>query len=167
MKIVESNDWSLYRSTWQKCMKDYYWYKENPIFDWNKDEELEEMESNFGKPGHVFLEAHNNGEIVGILGLRFRGKEASIRRWEPASVKHSKDYEIEQLLLLHGLNLLVEKGVKRAKVLIKYSADNRNAANHLLELYQNTGFERYQPDGVDLIVELSKAPSYSHKAANV
>ena len=167
MKIVESSDWSLYKFAWEKCMKDYYWYKENPIFDWNKEEELKEMESDFGKPGRVFLEAHEDEEIVGLFGFRFRGKEASLRRWEPTSVTHSKDGEVEKSLLEHGLDLLSEKGVERAKVIVKYPHGNQKVVSHLLELYGNSGFERYQPDSVDLVANLSKVPSYSPKGSNI
>jgi len=72
VKIVESEDWSIYESVWKEYMKDYYWYKNSPVFDWDKDEELEEMESDFGKPGNVFLEAHQDNKIIGVFYfLRF------------------------------------------------------------------------------------------------
>lgn len=148
-------------------MKRFYWYKENPVFDWNKDEELQEMKSDFGKSGNIFLEAHQNGKIVGLFGLRYRGKEASFRRWEPVSLKPSKGIEIEKSLLNRALVLLSEKGVQRVKVIVKYPVDNQQAASHLLTLYQNAGFEQYQPDGVDLVADLSKIVAYTASHANI
>ena len=156
MKIVESSDWSAYKSIWEKCMQDYYWYKKVRVFDFNREEELDEMAADFGKPGRVFLEAHLNEDIIGLFGLRFRGKEASLRRWEPALLREQRDNTFEQSLLTHGLKLLSDKGVERAKVIIKYPVGDMNAAGHLLRLYQDNGFTKYQPDGVDLVADLSK-----------
>lgn len=148
-------------------MKNYYWFKESPIFDWNKDEELKEMESDFGKPGRIFLEAHKDEEIVGLFGFRYRGKEASLRRWEPAVLQTFKHNEVERTLLHHGLDLLSERGVERAKVIVKYPHGNQKVAIHLLDLYEKTGFARYQPDSVDLVANLSKVPSYSPKGSDI
>jgi len=80
VKIVESVDWSAYKSVWNDCMKDYYWHKEIPVFDWHKEEELEDMETDFGKSGRVFLEAHQDGKIVGVFGFRYRGKDIAEKK---------------------------------------------------------------------------------------
>lgn len=167
MKIVESGDWNTYKSVWNQCMKDYYWYKENPVFDWHKDEELEEMESDFGKAGRLFLEAHSNGEIVGVFGVRHRGKEATLRRWEPSVLHSITDREIEQALLKHALKHLTRKGVERVKVIVKHPVGNREAANHLLQLYDEFGFDKYQPDSVDLVTKLDEIIQATSQKSNV
>ena len=158
MKIVESKNWSTYRSAWEECMRNFYWYKDSPVFDWNKFEELNEMEREFTNPERVFLEAHQEGETVGICGLRYRGKEAVLRRWEPAAIEIANKRETEQALLRYGLNYLSKRGVDRVKILVKYPFHDRSVANNLLEIYRNAGFERYEPDGVDLIMKLDDAP---------
>ena len=158
MKIVESEDWSTYKTAWIECMKDYYWYKNNPVFDWNKDEELYDMESDFGKPGQVFLEAHHADKIVGVFSFRYRGKQASMMRWEPAVLKPLEDSEIRNALLDYALDYLSSKGVARARVLIKYPLENPNVAKHLLDLFNQSGFDRYQPDSVDLVTRLDEIP---------
>jgi len=158
VKIVESEDWPTYKSVWNECMKDYYWYKNNPVFDWNKDEELEDMESDFGKPGRIFLEAQEDGKVAGVFGFRYRGKEASMRRWEPVVLEHTGDIAIHNELLVHALDYLSEQGVERITVTIKYQVGNLDDANHLFELYRESGFSRYQPDSVDLVTKLDDIP---------
>ena len=159
MKIVESEDWSTYKTAWKECMKDYYWYKNSPVFDWNKHEELEGMESDFRKPGQVFLEAHQADKIVGVFCFRHRGKQANMMRWEPTVLKPSEDTEIQKALLSYALDYLANRGVERTTVTIKHPAENPNVAKHLLELYEHSGFKRYQPVSVDLVTNLDDIPS--------
>jgi GNAT superfamily N-acetyltransferase len=167
MKIVESKNWSTYRSAWEECMQNYYWYKDDPVFDWNKSEELEEMEYKFTNPERVFLEALQDGKIVGVFGLRFSGNEAVLRRWEPVALSATNKSEIEQALLNYGLNYLSDKGVERAKVIVKYPFNDKDVAEPLLKLYQTAGFERYQPDSVDLVVKLDDVPNPVQERANI
>jgi len=167
VKIVESEDWSTYKSVWKECMKDYYWYKNSPVFDWNKDEELDDMESDFGKPGQVFLEAHQADKIVGVFSFRYRGKQANMMRWEPTVLKPSEDNEIQKALLNYALDYLSGKGVNRTQVLIKHPAENPNVAKHLFELYQQSGFKRYQPVSVDLVTNLDDIPNPPSMQDNV
>lgn len=167
MKIVESTDWPVYKSTWNECMKDYYWYKNNPVFDWNKDDELEDMRSDFGKSGKVFLEAHKDGKIVGVFSFRYRGKQASMMRWEPTVLKPSEDNEFQKALLNYALDYLSGKGVERVRVTIKHPAGNPDVAKHLLELYKQSGFENYQPVSVDLVTNLDDIPSPPSMQDNV
>jgi GNAT superfamily N-acetyltransferase len=167
MQIVESKNWSTYRSAWEECMQNYYWYKNNLVFDWNKDEEIEEMEHDFTNPGRIFLEAHENGEIVGIFGLRYKEKEAVLRRWEPAALDATNKHEVEHALLNYGLNCLSEKGVERVKVLVKHPFNDKEVVEPLLKLYQTTGFERYQPDSIDLVVKLDDVPTTVQERANI
>jgi len=167
MKIIESKDWSTYRSAWEECMQDYYWYKDSPVFDWNKFEELDEMEREFTSPGRVFLEAHQEGEIVGVCGLRYRGREGVLRRWEPVARQIANKRETEQALLDYGLKYLSERGVSQVKTLVKYPFHDRSVANNLLEVFRNAGFERYEPDSVDLILNLNDTPDPMKDRANI
>ncbi|MBN2231076.1 MAG: GNAT family N-acetyltransferase [Candidatus Thorarchaeota archaeon] len=167
MKIVQSKSWVEYKALWKNCMKDYYWYKEDPVFDWNKHEELEEMETEFSKPGRFFLEAHSDGFPVGVLGLRYTGKEGALRRWEPASVSRTDGLEVERELLLNGLDNLSKNGVERVKVIVKYPSDNPDVAKHLTTLYQEVGFNRYQPDSVDLVIKLDSFKSIPPSQSNI
>ncbi len=158
MEIIQSKDWPPYKVVWQKCMKDYYWYKDDPVFDWNKYEELEDMENEFGKPGNVFLEAHDDDKVVGVFGFRHRGRMATLRRWEPATFEPPSDRRVHQALLTHTLNYLSEKGVERVRVLIKHPAENPKVTEHLSNLFFQNGFTRYQPDSIDLVTKLDDIP---------
>jgi hypothetical protein len=133
-------------------MKEYYWYKNDPVFDWNKYEELEDMKDDFGKPCNIFLEAHDDEKIVGVLGFRHRGRLATLRRWEPVTVEPQSDLRIHQELLTYSLNFLSEKGVERVRVLIKHPAKNPKVTGHLLTLFSENDFDRYQPDSIDLMI---------------
>jgi ribosomal protein S18 acetylase RimI-like enzyme len=161
VQIIESVDWPSYKSIWQKCMKEYYWYKNDPVFDWNKYEELEDMKDDFGKPGNIFLEAHDDEKIVGVLGFRHRGRLATLRRWEPVTVEPQSDLRIHQELLTYSLNFLSEKGVERVRVLIKHPAKNPKVTGHLLTLFSENDFDRYQPDSIDLVTRLDDIPDTS------
>jgi len=168
VKIVESKDWPAYKSVWKECMKDYYWFTENPVFDWNKDEELEDMESDFGKPGNIFLEARDDDKVVGVFGFRHRGKQATLRRWEPATIETPRDVSVHTTLLTHALDYLSDKGVERVRVLVKHPVDNPEVAKHLMALFKQSGFERSQPDSIDLVAKLDcipEPPTMSHNIA--
>ena len=158
MKIIESEDWPTYKTAWKECMKDYYWYKNNPVFDWNKHEELDDMESDFGKPSNVFLEAHQGDEIVGVFSFRHRGKQASLMRWEPTVLISSGAAQVRKALLSYAVDYLSNKGVERITVTVKHPADTPDITKHLFELYKQSGFKPYQPVSVDLVTHLDDIP---------
>lgn len=148
-------------------MSDYYWYKNDPVFDWNKNEELDDMESDFGKPGNVFLEAREDDTIVGVFSFRHRGSQANLMRWEPTVLKHLEANEIQKELLRYALDYLSGKGVIRAQVLIKHPAENSEVARHLFDLYNEFGFELRQPVSVDLVARLDDIPSPPSMPENI
>ena len=64
-------------------MKDSYWYSKQHFFDYNRDEEIEDIREEFHNQDNVFLIASDDVSM-GVIRLKIRGKRCIIRRWEPA-----------------------------------------------------------------------------------
>ncbi|MFW9809980.1 MAG: GNAT family N-acetyltransferase [Candidatus Thorarchaeota archaeon] len=156
IEVRFASDWELYSQAWNRSMKDFYWYKTDPIFDFNKNEELDEMRSDFDKPGNLFLVAINSrsSEIIGVLGLRYRDLVARIRRWEPAVISEFRNDRITKILLDKAIEYLASKGVKRIGYLLKHPVDSPELVQELLTQYHAIGFESSRPDSVDLVMSL-------------
>ena len=155
--VVDSaNDWETYSQAWVTAMKHHYWYQESPIFDFNKNEELEEMRSDFGSPGNLFLVARiqSQDKIVGVLGFRYRDVMARIRRWEPAIIPPYRMTSVATALLKQALEILSSMGVKRVSYLMKYPFNSPECATDYLSLYKAAGFEKNRPDSVDMVLAL-------------
>jgi len=153
-----ADDVGLYTEVWSNAMKHLYWYKENPIFDFNRDEELDEIRGNFGAPNHLFLIAHskNQDRIVGVLGLHYRDVIARIRRWEPAIIPQFSNAGLEEALLGRAMEYLSNMGIRRIGILIKHPAESPELAKDHFSLYMNAGFERDRPDSIDMIISLEE-----------
>ncbi|MHA2025765.1 MAG: GNAT family N-acetyltransferase [Candidatus Thorarchaeota archaeon] len=161
VKIGFSTDWKEYSRAWMAAMWNHYWYKESPIFDFNKDEELDEMQTDFDKPGNLFLEARrfDNNEIVGVLGLRHHGVMARLRRWEPATIPDFQNSSIVRILLERSCEHLSAIGVKRVGYLLKHPFDSPELVREQISHFQELGFEQSRPDSVDLTMPLD---SFQH-----
>jgi ribosomal protein S18 acetylase RimI-like enzyme len=117
--IVEiADDWEIYSQAWHSAMRHFYWYQESPVFDFNKDEEIDGMHSDFGKQGNIFLvaRAQDHDGIVGVLGLRYGDIMARFRRWEPAVIPDFQRTGVAKVMLKQALEHLAAMGVKRAVV---------------------------------------------------
>ena len=149
--VEPANDWELYSSAWCSAMSTYYWYIDDPVFDFNKNEELSES-------GNLFLVARidNQEEIAGVLGLRYRDLVARIRRWEPAVLTHFQETGIATALLQHALSHLSSIGVKRISCLLKYPEDTPDIAEYHLHLYESFDFTRDRPDSIDMTLALDE-----------
>ncbi|MHA3964420.1 MAG: GNAT family N-acetyltransferase, partial [Candidatus Thorarchaeota archaeon SMTZ1-45] len=121
-----------------------------------KHEELEEMRTDFDKPGNLFLTAKTQGrdEVIGVLGLRYRNTTARIRRWEPAVIPAFLKSSAAESLLNQAIKHLVSMGIKSVSCLIKYPVSMGDSFSHHLDLYRETYFEKSRPDSVDLITSL-------------
>ncbi len=155
--VVEpANDWDAYSKAWSSAMEHLYWYQESLIFDFNKDEEIDEMYSDFGRLGNLFLAARkqDQDEIVGVLGLRYRDFMARIRRWEPAVIPRFRGTGVSTALLEQALRHLSSMGVKRLSCLLKHPVDSPDIVAGHLRLFELAGFRKDRPDSVDLILSL-------------
>lgn len=156
IEVGFATDWETYSQAWTSSMEPLYWYKENPIFDFNKYEELDEMRADFDKPGNLFLEARlqDSNEIVGVLGLRYRDFMARIRRWEPAIVLEHRNAQTAEALLERAIEHLTSMGVKRIGYLLKHPVDSPELVEELMTHYRTAGFKHVRPDSVDMVMSL-------------
>ncbi|MFW9976379.1 MAG: GNAT family N-acetyltransferase [Candidatus Thorarchaeota archaeon] len=157
--VVEiADDVGLYAKAWSDAMKHFYWYRGSPVFDFNKDEELDEIRADFGAPSHLFLIARSKGQdkIVGVLGLHYQDIVARIRRWEPAIIPQFSNAGVEEALLGRAMEYLSNMGIKRTSILIKHPAESPELVENHFSLYTNAGFERDRPDSIDMIIPLDK-----------
>lgn len=155
--VVEpANDWDVYSKAWSSAMEHLYWYRENPIFDFNKDEEIDEMHSDFGAPGNLFLVARvqDQDKILGVLGFRYRDVMARLRRWEPAIIPQYRKSGVAEALLEYALEQMTSLGVKRISYLVKHPLSSPEYAAEYLSLYKKAGFEHNRPDSVDMVMAL-------------
>jgi N-acetylglutamate synthase-like GNAT family acetyltransferase len=161
VNIRECMDWETYASAWDLAMQDLYWHTGSPVFDFNRDEELAEMNSVFGQEGHLFLVAEDrkSGFIQGAVGVRQEGENASLRRWEPAVTSSLRETSVGRDLLRDAMKRCRENGIKRMRVLVKYPFDDYESAAWHLTLYQSLGFKQVGYTGVDLTMKLAKKTS--------
>jgi GNAT superfamily N-acetyltransferase len=137
-------------------MVHHYWYQEDPVFDFNKNEEIDELLADFERPGNLFLVARvqEQEEIVGGIGFRYRDVMARIRRWEPAVIPLFRETGVAEALLEKALEHLGSMGVKRVSYLMKHPVNSFENAADYLKLYKAAGFEPNRPESVDMVLSL-------------
>ncbi|NHI88106.1 MAG: GNAT family N-acetyltransferase [Candidatus Thorarchaeota archaeon] len=167
--IEPASDWSVYSQAWNMAMEHYYWYQENPAFDFNKNEELEEMRSDFENRENMFFFAYADTpvDVVGILGLRHNNLMARIRRWEPAALPAFRKTNVAKVLLEYAIDALASLGVKRVSSHSKYPVDSPELVANHLDLYSNAGFKKRLQDSVDLVMPLSSIPHSSVRTSEI
>ena len=119
MNIIRVSDWNEYFQAWSECMKDIYWYSKQHCFDYNRNEEIEDIREEFHKPDNVFLIASEEASI-GVIGLKIRGKRGTIRRWEPAVPEKYRGLHVAESLIVKALEIAKIRGVESIHTNIKY-----------------------------------------------
>ncbi|UCH56582.1 MAG: GNAT family N-acetyltransferase [Candidatus Bathyarchaeota archaeon] len=156
--VEQAQSWGDYEKDWIKGMEHLHWFKEHRPFDYNREEEIEELRSDFNRPGNVFLAARpeDSHEIMGVLGIKIRGEVGDLRRWEPAVSPKWRDYEVGEALTEEGLSRLRVGGLKRATCKLKYPYDLPETGLWHRSLYEKCGFVQKGPEGVQLLADLSR-----------
>lgn len=157
--IERALDWDEYRAAWSDLMKDYYWFKQDPVFDWNKHEELREMQETFSAPdyGYYYAKRNSDSKVVGVLGVSSRNAHMTIRRWEPTVADPRRDGDIADSLLEYITSTAVETGKSSLNVTVKYPVGTKWAAWHL-SLYQKHGFSVLLQPQAGLLMKLPSRP---------
>jgi GNAT superfamily N-acetyltransferase len=160
LKIVlgESTDAEEYASAWGRAMQGLYWYQSNPVFDFNRDEEIADIKASLGKEGNTFLVAREkkSGDVVGVMDFAMRDVVAVLRRWEPAVQDSLRSAGVGSELLKEGMKQAKRRGAKRMRVLLKHPYDKPEAADWHLRLYQDFKFKQAGQTAVDLTMPLRK-----------
>lgn len=159
MKVIvhEQTGWEEYARAWNQAMQDLYWYKESPVFDFNRDEELSEMKSSFGQDGHIFLAGRDKrcDTTQAVVGYRYDGNLASLRRWEPAVPSSLRATNLGRDLLKSAIRSAKRNGAKRLRVLVKHPHGSSEAASWHVALYEDLGFKQVGQTSVDLTMRLT------------
>lgn len=120
--VEEAKSKEDYAKAWIKGMRHLHWFKERRLFDYNRNEEMEELSRNFGKPGHVFLRATQEGtdEDIGVLGIKLQGDVGVLRRWEPAVLLKERSSGAGKALIEKGSEWILQKKAQKAVCMLKY-----------------------------------------------
>jgi ribosomal protein S18 acetylase RimI-like enzyme len=162
--VEEAKSKEDYIKAWTECMEDVYWFKEQRLFDYNRDEMVQEISRDFNKSKSVFLVAKPEGSerIVGVLGVKLEGKIGVLRRWEPAVPLKERSSGAGEVLVENGLEWLQRKGARKATCMIRYPYNSPETAEWHINLYKKCGFEQRGPEGVQLLADLSHTETPIH-----
>ncbi len=157
--IERALDWDEYRTAWSELMKDYYWYKQDPVFDWNKHEELREMQETFSSPdyGYYYAKTRGGSKVVGVLGVSSNNADMTIRRWEPTVADQGRDRDVADSLLEYITRKAEETGKSALNATVKYPVGTE-CADWLLSLYQRHGFSVLLQPQAGLLMKLPSRP---------
>jgi len=169
MEIVveEAKSKDGYINAWIKGMQDLHWFKERRLFDYNRDEMIEELSKDFGKPDGVFLVAMLEGskKNVGVLGIKLQAEVGVLRRWEPAVSLKERSSEAGEALIKKGLQWLRQKRAQKAVCMLKYPYDLPETADWHTSLYKKCGFKQRGPVGLQLLADLSRTETPMHSSS--
>ena len=118
-------------------MKDTYWYSKQHFFDYNRDEEIEDLREEFHNPNNIYLIA-SDGNPLGVIGLKIRGKRGTIRRWEPAVPEKYRGLHVAESLIVKALEITKIRGVESIHTNIKYPYGSQEP--WLCNEYRTQGF---------------------------
>lgn len=157
--IERAQDWDEYRAAWSALMKNYYWYKEDPVFDWNKHEEFREMQETFNSPdyGYYWAKRNSDSKIVGVLGVSLNNEQIALRRWEPTVADQQGDRDVAGSLLKYVLSIAAETGKSALNVTVKYPVGTEYADWHL-NLYRKHGFSVLLQPQAGFLMKLPSSP---------
>lgn len=157
MPTVESTDsWERYKSSWVKCAGHLPWFGTNIPFDYDRREQLEELERYFNEENLFLTASTRDGDAVGVLGMTFKGREGQLRPWEPAVLPDHHDRGVGEALLEEGFREAGRRGVEAIRCRLRYPCDRTESASWHLQLYEGFGFEQIAPLGLHLLAELTR-----------
>ncbi|MHA1907787.1 MAG: GNAT family N-acetyltransferase [Candidatus Thorarchaeota archaeon] len=159
ISIRQADDWNEYRDAWNSLMSHHYWFKQKPLYDFNQEEELEEMKESFSDENFVYFVAQGkeNDEILGLVGIDLSHTDAVINRWEPAVQELDNKGAIGNELLEHAFQYSKEKGKLAIRTRLKYPTDTTYAKWHHT-LFERNGFFEPQPPMVGQMMKLGNFP---------
>ena len=155
--VEASESFEDYEEAWLACMSHVHWIEDRGPFDYHSDEELEEIQEEFDKPGNTFLVARldDDDEIVGVLGVTSDDKTGWIKRWEPGVPPFERGSGVADALMRFGLSFLKDRGVERVGCRLRHPLDRPDLIAWHAQLYDSFGFKKSEPMSVTLLLDLS------------
>jgi len=88
-----------YLEYWTRAMADVHWFEKRGLFDYNRDEMVEEIAGEFGQSRSIHLVAKppSTDEVLGVLGVKVRRdglrREGPERCWHLRKMGASRSVE--------------------------------------------------------------------------
>ena len=154
MRVV-SLDYENYLRVWNECMQEVYWFEENHFFDYSRIEEQKNLKDQMSNPENIFLVAQSdNREPIGVIGVKVKGKTATIRRWEPIVKIEYRGSGADATLVSEALRRCKKKGIERVTSTLRYPWGSEKP--WLGDLFTEHGFKSIKP-GIQLIKEMKSS----------
>jgi len=171
MKVTVERVYSVeqYLRYWTKSMADVHWFKNPRLFDYNRDEETEEIVREFGKPGSIYLVAKSQDtrEILGVLGVKVKGNVGIFERWQPAVPLKYRNMGVGEALINEAFSWLRQNRAPKVKSMLRYPYEKPETVEWLMTLYQKFGFKQKGYVGVMLLVNLQRVKMTLQKIKNL
>ncbi len=151
-------------------MSHIHWFPEKKIMDWNRDEEADEIQRDFGGQNHRFLIATDaDGAALGVLGFRCSDQVGVLRGWEPGVRPHDSDMDVGAALLDECFKILQDKGAERVGCTLKFPIDNPDVASWHRRLFNRCGMMEWRSKGVQLLLNLQteSSPPKHHESVSI
>lgn len=149
-----------YIRAWKEGMRHLHWFKESTLFNYNRDEMMQEIFGDFGETESAFFMAKlaKNEKVIGVLGIKLRKEVGMLRRWEPAIPLNDRWSGACEALVERGFRWLQQKRVQKAVCILRYQYSSPETADWHINLYRKCGFKLRGPVNVQLLADLSYAP---------
>ena len=156
--VVEKLDFAKdYLHYWTKAMADVHWFKEPRLFDYNRNDMIEEIMKNFAKSQSIHLVAkYKDGEILGILGVKVSKNIGILGRWEPAVPLKYRSSGAGEALIKVALSWLRQKEASKVTCMLKYPYNMPQTCQWHVALYKKCGFGQKGHGFIALLVDLQK-----------
>ena len=136
-------------------MQEVYWFKENHFFDYSRIEEQKVLKEQMSNSENIFLAAQSDDkEPLGVIGVKVKGKTATIRRWEPAVKGKYRGSGAGVALVEEALHRCNKMGVERVTSRLRYPWGSERP--WLGDLFTELEFKSIKP-GIQLIKDLKNS----------
>jgi ribosomal protein S18 acetylase RimI-like enzyme len=156
LTIEPTDSWERYKPSWVKCAEHLPWFGTNIPFDYDRREQLGELERDFDEENLFLTASTQDGDVVGVLGITLKGEEGQLRAWEPAVLPDYHDRGVGKALLEEGIREAKRRGVEAIRCRLRYPCDAVESASWHLQIYEGFGFEQIAPLGLHLLAELTQ-----------
>lgn len=171
MKVIVEKADSVeeYLKYWTKAMADVHWFKKRGLFDYNRDEMVEEIAGEFGQPGsiHLVAKSPSTDEVLGVLGVKVSRDVGTFGRWEPAIPLKHRNGPAGKTLINEAFSRLRERRLSKVTCMLRFPHSRPETARWHIALYQECGFVRRALISVMLLADLRKALMTTERAEHL
>lgn len=171
MEILTKEADSLrgYLEHWTKAMAEVYWFINPILFDYVREEIVEEITKEFNQPNcmHLMAISQDSNEILGVLKVRTHKGIATLGRWEPAVPPKNRDKDVGEALLEKAFAKLQERHVSKLRCLLKFPFNQPEKVSWHMKLFQKCCFVEERPRGIVLQADLFETSTKTSFPRNI